>query len=136
MSDWPAKQPSLVLIPPVALMQWQNEIRNYTDGTLKTFVYHGTNAQTKGIKVSDLKKYDVILMSYNSLESMYRKQEKGFKRKDGNYKEKSVIHQIHFHRVILDEAHNIKVGWRLLPRGIALTSNSNALRALPKPVLL
>jgi DNA repair protein RAD16 len=108
MSDWPAAQPTLVLIPPVALMQWQQEINDYTDGTLKTFVYHGTNAQTKGITVKDLMQYDVILLSYNSLESMYRKQEKGFKRKNGLHKEKSSIHQIHFHRVILDEAHNIK----------------------------
>jgi DNA repair protein RAD16 len=109
MSDFPASQPSLVLIPPVALMQWQQEIADYTDGTLKTFVFHGTNAQTKGVTLKELKKYDVILMSYNSLESMYRKQEKGFKRKNGIHKEKSVIHQLHFHRVILDEAHNIKV---------------------------
>jgi DNA repair protein RAD16 len=109
MSDFPAAQPSLVLIPPVALMQWQQEIKDYTDGTLKTFVFHGTNAQTKNVTLKELKKYDVILMSYNSLESMYRKQEKGFKRKNGIHKEESVIHQIHFHRVILDEAHNIKV---------------------------
>ncbi|EPE32852.1 P-loop containing nucleoside triphosphate hydrolase [Glarea lozoyensis ATCC 20868] len=108
MSDFPASKPSLVLIPPVALMQWQQEIESYTDGTLKTFVYHGTNAKTKGISQKELMKYNVILMSYNSLESMYRKQEKGFKRKNGNHKEKSLIHQISFHRVILDEAHNIK----------------------------
>jgi len=98
------------LIPPVALMQWQQEINDYTDGTLRTFVFHGTNTQTKGISVEELMKYDVILMSYNSLESMFRKQEKGFKRKNGLHKEKSPIHAIHFHRVILDEAHNIKVG--------------------------
>lgn len=109
MSDFPAPQPTLVLIPPVALMQWQQEIEAYTDGTLKTFVYHGTNKNTKGITEKDLRKYNVILMSYNSLESMYRKQEKGFKRKEGIHKEKSLIHKIHFHRVILDEAHNIKV---------------------------
>ncbi|KAF4453033.1 putative nucleotide exsicion repair protein RAD16 [Fusarium austroafricanum] len=108
MSDYPAKQPSLVLVPPVALMQWQQEIKSYTDGTLKTFVYHGTNQKSKGITVRELKKFDVIMMSYNSLESIYRKQEKGFKRKDGIYKEKSVIHSIDFHRVILDEAHCIK----------------------------
>ncbi|PHH61790.1 hypothetical protein CDD81_7954 [Ophiocordyceps australis] len=108
MSDYPAKQPSLVLVPPVALMQWQSEIKSYTDGTLKTFVFHTTNQQTKGITAKELRKYDVIMMSYNSLESMYRKQEKGFKRKAGLYKEKSVIHSIHFHRVILDEAHCIK----------------------------
>lgn len=108
MSDYPAKQPSLVLVPPVALMQWQSEIKSYTDGTLKTFVFHGTNAKTKGMTVKDLKKYDVIMMSYNSLESIYRKQERGFKRKDGLYKEESIIHAINFHRIILDEAHSIK----------------------------
>ncbi|EGX89655.1 DNA repair protein RAD16 [Cordyceps militaris CM01] len=108
MSDYPAKQPTLVLVPPVALMQWQSEIKSYTDGTLKTFVFHGTNAKTKGMQIKDLKKYDVIMMSYNSLESIYRKQERGFKRKDGLYKAESVIHAIHFHRIILDEAHCIK----------------------------
>ena len=108
MSDYPAKQPSLVLVPPVALMQWQSEIKSYTDGTLKTFVFHGTNQKAKNITVKELKAYDVIMMSYNSLESMYRKQERGFKRKDGIHKQKSVIHSIHFHRIILDEAHSIK----------------------------
>ncbi|KAF7543997.1 hypothetical protein G7046_g9884 [Stylonectria norvegica] len=108
MSDYPAKEPTLVLVPPVALMQWQQEIKSYTDGTLKTLVFHGTNQKTKGITVKELRKYDVIMMSYNSLESMYRKQEKGFKRKDGIYKEKSVIHSILFHRAILDEAHSVK----------------------------
>jgi DNA repair protein RAD16 len=108
MSDFPAKKPSLVLVPPVALMQWMTEIESYTDGTLKTLVFHGTNTKSKNLTVKDVKKYDVVIMSYNSLESMYRKQEKGFKRKAGIFKEKSIIHQTDFHRVILDEAHCIK----------------------------
>ncbi|KAK4212345.1 DNA repair protein RAD16 [Rhypophila decipiens] len=108
MSDYPAKKPSLVLVPPVALMQWMSEINSYTDGTLKTLCVHGTNSKSKGLTVKDVKKYDVIIMSYNSLESMYRKQVKGFKRKEGLFKEKSVIHATDFHRVILDEAHSIK----------------------------
>lgn len=108
MSDYPAKHPSLVLVPPVALMQWQQEIGEYTDGTLKTFVYHGSNAQLKNTQMKDLKGFDVILLSYNSLESMFRAQEKG-RTKDGKpYKVKSPIHQLQFHRVILDEAHCIK----------------------------
>ncbi len=109
MSDYPAKKPTLVLVPPVALMQWMSEIASYTNGCLKTLVFHSTNSKTKGMTVKDLKKYDVILMSYNSLESFYRKQEKGFKRKEGIYKEESVIHLSKFHRVLLDEAHCIKV---------------------------
>lgn len=89
-------------------MQWVSEIDSYTDGTLKTLVMHGSNPKAKAKTVKDLKKFDVILMSYNSLESMYRKQEKGFKRKGDLYKEKSLMHAIEFHRVILDEAHCIK----------------------------
>ncbi|KAK1829655.1 SNF2 family N-terminal domain-containing protein [Podospora conica] len=108
MSDFPAKKPTLVLVPPVALMQWTTEIESYTDGTLKTLVLHGTNSKSKNLTVKDIKQYHVIIMSYNSLESMYRKQEKGFKRKEGIFKEESVIHQTTFHRAILDEAHSIK----------------------------
>ncbi|CAK7230859.1 DNA repair protein rad16 [Sporothrix bragantina] len=108
MSDYPAKLPTLVLVPPVALFQWTSEIASYTDGCLKTLVFHRTNAKTKNLTLKDIKSYDVIMMSYNSLESMYRKQEKGFSRKDGVYKEESLIHRTHFHRVILDEAHCIK----------------------------
>lgn len=119
MSDYPARRPTLVLVPPVALMQWTSEIASYTDGCLKTFVYHGTNAKTKGMTKKDIRKYDVIMMSYNSLESMYRKQERGFTRKDGVYKEESIIHGTHFHRVILDEAHCIKVRF-LLPQAVSI----------------
>ncbi|KAH7033440.1 SNF2 family N-terminal domain-containing protein [Microdochium trichocladiopsis] len=108
MSDYPAKTPTLVLVPPVALMQWTAEIESYTGGLLKTLVFHGTNSKAKGLSVKELKQYDVLMMSYNTLESLYRKQEKGFKRKDGMVKERSAVHQIMFHRVILDEAHCIK----------------------------
>jgi SNF2 family DNA or RNA helicase len=63
MSDFPAKTPTLVVVPPVALMQWQNEITDYTNGTLKVLVYHGTNAKVKGLKKKDLMKYNVIMIS-------------------------------------------------------------------------
>lgn len=113
MSDFPTKDPTLVLVPPVALMQWTAEIESYTDGKLKTLVFHGSNSKAKNLQAKDLKKYNVIMMSYNTLESLYRKQEKGYKRKDDEgvsymYQEKSEIHKIKFHRVILDEAHCIK----------------------------
>jgi DNA repair protein RAD16 len=44
----------------------------------------------------------------STLESVWRKQNQGFKRKAGIVKEKSLLHSITFFRVILDEAHNIK----------------------------
>lgn len=47
------------------------------------------------------------------LESAFRRQEQGIKRKDENgdpiiVKEKSILHKVNWHRIILDEAHNIK----------------------------
>ncbi|KAL8854229.1 MAG: hypothetical protein Q9221_000943 [Calogaya cf. arnoldii] len=108
MSDYPAKDPTLVVVPPVALMQWQNEIKEYTDGKLKVLVYHNTNPKVKNMKLKELKAYDVIMISYSGLESIYRKESKGWKRDDGLIKENSKIHAINYHRLILDEAHNIK----------------------------
>ncbi|OQO04510.1 hypothetical protein B0A48_09432 [Cryoendolithus antarcticus] len=108
MSDYPQKQPTLVVVPPVALMQWSTEIAEYTDGKLKVLVYHGQNAKVKGMSVKELKKFDVIMISYNSLESLHRKETKGWARGEDIIKEDSPIHAIHFHRLILDEAHSIK----------------------------
>ena len=108
MSDYPAQEPSLVVVPPVALMQWQNEIKEYTDGKLKVLVYHNTNPKIKNMKMKELREYDVIMISYSGLESIYRKESKGWKRDDGLVKENSKIHAITYHRLILDEAHNIK----------------------------
>ncbi|KAL5001420.1 SNF2 family N-terminal domain-containing protein [Aspergillus recurvatus] len=108
MSDYPARRPSLVVVPPVALMQWQSEIQEYTDGKLKVLVYHNTNTKVKGLTKRDLEKYDVIMISYSGLESIHRKEWKGWNRNDGIVKEDSVIHSIHYHRLILDEAHSIK----------------------------
>ncbi|PLB36696.1 DNA repair protein RAD16 [Aspergillus candidus] len=108
MSDYPAKNPSLVVVPPVALMQWQSEIKEYTSGQLKVLVYHNSNSKLKGLTKKDLQEYDVIMISYSGLESIHRKQWKGWNRHDGIVKEDSIIHSIHYHRLILDEAHSIK----------------------------
>ncbi|KAL8908758.1 MAG: hypothetical protein Q9207_000615 [Kuettlingeria erythrocarpa] len=108
MSDYPAKSPSLVVVPPVALMQWQNEINEYTDGKLKVLMYHNSNQHVKNMTMEELVSYDVIMISYASVESIHRKEIKGFNREDGIVKENSMIHAIHYHRLILDEAHNIK----------------------------
>lgn len=108
MSDYPAKHPTLVCVPPVALMQWSNEIREYTNNKLKVLVYHGTNAKCKKMSIKELKSYDVIMVSYNSLESLHRKETKGWSRGEDIIKEASSLHAIHYHRLILDEAHSIK----------------------------
>ncbi|KAK2781526.1 DNA repair protein rad16 [Emmonsiellopsis sp. PD_33] len=87
MSDYPVGKPSLVVVPPVALMQWQSEIEQYTDGKLKVLVHHGSNSKVKTLTAKQLKSYDVIMISYSGLESMHRKEVKGWKRNDGIVKE-------------------------------------------------
>ena len=89
MSDYPAGKPSLVVVPPVALMQWSSEIASYTDGKLKVLVYHNSNPKVRNLKAKDLKAYDVIMISYSGLESMHRKEVKGWARRGGLVKEDS-----------------------------------------------
>ncbi|KAL2834512.1 SNF2 family N-terminal domain-containing protein [Aspergillus cavernicola] len=124
MSDYPAGKPSLVVVPPVALMQWQSEIKDYTHGQLKVLVYHNSNSKVKSLTKKELQKYDVIMISYSGLESIHRKEWKGWNRNDSIVKEDSVIHSIHYHRLILDEAHSIKTRTTSVARAcFALNSN-------------
>ncbi|OCH85032.1 hypothetical protein OBBRIDRAFT_740586 [Obba rivulosa] len=97
-------RPNLVVAPTVAIMQWRNEIATHTDG-LKVLVWHGSSRESD---IKEMKKYDVVLTTYAVLESSFRKQQSGFKRKGKIIKERSPVHAIHWNRIILDEAHNIK----------------------------
>ncbi|GBE79098.1 DNA repair protein [Sparassis crispa] len=100
----PGSRPNLVVAPTVAIMQWRNEIETRTDG-MKVLIWHGSSRESD---VRELKKYDVVLTTYAVLESSFRKQHSGFKRKSKIVKEASAIHAIKWVRIILDEAHNIK----------------------------
>ncbi|KAG6912757.1 hypothetical protein DXG01_012401, partial [Tephrocybe rancida] len=84
-------KPNLVVAPTVAVMQWRNEIETHTDG-LKVLVWHGSSRETNH---NELKKYDVVLNTYAVMESCFRKQHSGFKRKGMIVKEKSPLHQVH-----------------------------------------
>ncbi|KAK9247909.1 SNF2 family N-terminal domain-containing protein [Lipomyces tetrasporus] len=101
----PRGKPNLVVVPTVAIMQWRTEIESNTAGKLTTSIYHGA---TRVEDPKKLKQFDVIITSYSVLESVYRKEHAGFRRSDGVYKARSALHAIKYHRVILDEAHNIK----------------------------
>jgi DNA repair protein RAD16 len=106
LSDYNPQQRkhTLILAPTVAIMQWRNEFNKFTSG-MKVCVWHGGNRVTD---TKELLKYDIIMTSYAVLESSFRRQNTGFKRKGELIKEESVLHKIDWHRVILDEAHNIK----------------------------
>ncbi|GAA98283.1 hypothetical protein E5Q_04966 [Mixia osmundae IAM 14324] len=95
---------TLIVAPTVAIMQWRNEIDKFTSN-VRVCVWHG-GSRTGNMQ--ELKSHDIILTSYAVLESAFRRQHSGFRRNGEIRKEKSLLHQIQWHRVILDEAHNIK----------------------------
>ncbi|OCF37035.1 hypothetical protein I316_00939 [Kwoniella heveanensis BCC8398] len=99
----PRRKPSLVVAPVVALMQWKHEIETHAEG-FTVCLWHGQGR----MNAAQLKKYDVVLVSYGTLEASFRRQQRGFKRGDKFIKEKSPMHEFEWYRVILDEAHNIK----------------------------
>ncbi|CAK9784888.1 hypothetical protein CC85DRAFT_283856 [Cutaneotrichosporon oleaginosum] len=99
----PRRKPSLVVAPVVALMQWKNEIETHAEG-FKVCLWHGAGR----MKAEDLKKFDVVLVSYGTLEASFRRQQRGFKRGNLILKEQSPMHSFEWFRVVLDEAHNIK----------------------------
>lgn len=83
--------PNLVLAPAVALLQWKNEIEAHSGGKLSSLVFHGKGTKTS---LEEILKYDVVLTTYSLLESVFRKQEYGFKRKNGVVKEKVLFMEL------------------------------------------
>ncbi|KAF4724176.1 hypothetical protein FOZ63_001611, partial [Perkinsus olseni] len=64
------KGPTLVVCPLAAIVVWEEEIRRSVTppGLLKVYVYHGAKKAGK----AELEQYDVVITSYNTLESQYR----------------------------------------------------------------
>lgn len=105
--------------------QYLFRLQSYTDGKLKVFVYHGSNPKIKGITVKELKSYDVVMISCayihphsftwgekeanmfyldSGLESMHRKEVKGWTRGKGLVKEDSkLLLSKPTHRLVSDQ---------------------------------
>ncbi|KAI9087674.1 SNF2 family N-terminal domain-containing protein [Phlyctochytrium arcticum] len=99
-------KPNLILAPTVAILQWLAELRERTPAdTFKILVFHGTNRPTTK---AELEEYDIIISTYAIVEQGYRKMHYGHKRKGETVKTPSLLHSVHWARVILDEAHAIK----------------------------
>lgn len=66
----PMDGPTLVVVPMAAVSQWAREIERFTrKGSLTTMIYHGAQ-RTKHI--SGFKKVDVVITTYQTMESEYR----------------------------------------------------------------
>ncbi|GLJ40484.1 hypothetical protein SUGI_0834590 [Cryptomeria japonica] len=67
----PQIKATLVVCPMVAVIQWRNEIARFTsEGSTKVLIYHGNN---RCKNVAELSDYDVILTTYNIVETEHRK---------------------------------------------------------------
>ncbi|KAF9922535.1 DNA repair protein rad16 [Linnemannia zychae] len=97
-------KPNLIVAPTVAIVQWRNEIQEHAP-SLKVLIFHGSNRTES---MSELMAHDVVLTTYSIIEAGYRKQKYGVRKKDVTVKEDSLLHRINWHRIVLDEAHNIK----------------------------
>ena len=56
----------------IALTQWRNEIEKFTDGSLTICTYHGPDRESQTPREL-LKKYDVVLTTYQVVEADFRK---------------------------------------------------------------
>ena len=65
---------------------------------MDVLVWHGASRVTDP---KELKKYDVVLTTYAVLESCFRKQSSGFKRKGITVKEKSPLHAVEWERIVV-----------------------------------
>ncbi len=112
------RPPTLVVCPTVALLQWKAEIEAHTvPGALSISVYHGSD---RSRDVDVLRAYDVVLTTYAVVEvskcvSGSADSQADFRRERYSGKKASVpspLHGIAWGRIVLDEAHFIKVGPR------------------------
>ena len=92
---------TLVVAPLALIKQWEAEIKNRVldSHKLRVCVHHGPQ-RTK--RFDDLKKYDVVVTTYQILVSEHNSSSKS---EDGP---QAGCFGIHWYRVILDEAHTIK----------------------------
>ena len=94
-------------------MQWRNEITAHTEG-MNVLVWHGASriANPQALEQFDVVSiildydwinadYTQVLTSFAVVESCFRKQESGFKRKGHIVKEPSPLHQIKWNRIIV-----------------------------------
>ncbi|KAI1142039.1 hypothetical protein F5Y05DRAFT_213007 [Hypoxylon sp. FL0543] len=96
----PTSKTTLIVAPLALLKQWEREIQQKVKPQykLKTLIFHGP--AKRGVTVAKLLTYDVVLTTYGTVT---------WDNKTRDLKKRIILGKdALFHRVILDEAHNIK----------------------------
>ena len=88
------QQRTLIVVPKSIVNQWKEEIEKFSQG-LKIGIFDGPDrAKTP----AELANFNVVIAPYTVIVNKGKKQEQG----------KTVLHQFHWSRVILDEGHEIR----------------------------
>lgn len=113
----PERHPSLIVAPKALMDQWKREIHRHIEPgkhQLSVFVYHGANR----VDWRKLKSYDVVITTFGTLTASYKTLLKAEKLEEES-KDASIVRDVRnaatlftpvskWHRVIVDEAQNIK----------------------------
>ncbi|SCV70542.1 BQ2448_1936 [Microbotryum intermedium] len=121
------RKTTLIVCPPSLMQQWKDEIKTKSSVGLTVLVHHGADKKN----ARQLSHYDVVITSYNTLQSEWPNPKKGRAEKakgkgkqngflpqaalddDWNSTESApvvggALFDVEFYRIILDEAHTIK----------------------------
>ncbi|KAI8924726.1 SNF2 family N-terminal domain-containing protein [Entophlyctis helioformis] len=120
---------TLIVCPLSTVANWEDQIESHSlPGSLSVYVYHGTAKSMDPVFIAS---HDVVITTYNTLGNSYSRDPRSFKpTKQQNAQQQqqhglaastttsgsgsaatgqhSPLHEIHWHRVVLDEAHIIK----------------------------
>ncbi|OAP57197.1 hypothetical protein AYL99_07935 [Fonsecaea erecta] len=111
---------TLIVAPPTLLTQWMDEMNKHVKGRAlgRILRFHSGSRLVSNDIQADLRAYDVILTTYSEVQKSYPSAEPPMalasveKKKEWwqhhFLKNVGPLHQIKYHRIVLDEAHNIK----------------------------
>ncbi|KAF2206054.1 hypothetical protein GQ43DRAFT_361011 [Delitschia confertaspora ATCC 74209] len=109
-SEDPARKTTLIVAPLALMKQWAKEIEAHVkpEHRLNVYIYHGPG---KNKEFTQLRTYDVVLTTYGTLASQWKKKQGALENDTWLSVQKKmplVANGSHWYRVILDEAQCIK----------------------------
>ena len=96
-----------VVVPLSVMSNWEKQIEDHVQpGALTSCVYYG---KTRDMSPAELKRYDVVITTYQTLASDYMLKGKGGSNKQPERKLRSSgLYSLQWRRVILDEGHTVR----------------------------
>ncbi|TID25082.1 nima interactive protein [Venturia nashicola] len=114
------RQTTLIICPVSLVKHWQEELKKHVDPAdpLTWMVYSRKMARTSNLQISQLGMKDVVITTYPEIRKSWPGKQEVPKKLNGEAKEAWLkkqfeaecgqLHHFHFHRIILDEAQEIK----------------------------